>query len=199
MRPSGKITVGLTAIILVVVVGIALLSTGTLLGSRTSTITQTVSANSTQTQTIFSTRNDTTTTTSTQTSTEVSTSTSYSTESTTVMTTITTTVTTLPVLSKDPSVVLASTKLVIITPAWPIYNVTLVNEGSEPVTNVSMVFENTTFYSHITSQNPLLAGQSTMLNFTYKATSGQPEYFALLYGTFQNGQPFAYIESFKLS
>lgn len=108
VRLSGKITIGLTAIILVVAVGTALLSTGTFLGSRTSTITHTVSANSTQTQTqtetIFSTRNDTTTTTSTQTSTstEVSTSTSYSTESTTV----TTTATTLPVLSKDPSVLI---------------------------------------------------------------------------------------------
>ncbi len=162
----------------------------------------------TTTSAMTSTGTTTTTTTTTATVTDHATSTSYgtitSTSIITVTVTQTTTTTTIltPTQSTKPLVSITSMQNVPpYLPAGPTYKTTVVNAATKAVTNVTMVFENHTFsFPNVTKQNPLLAGQSTYSNFTYiGGFTSQSEYVILVYGTFQDGQPFAFVETIKLT
>lgn len=196
MRLTRTVALAL-AIIIAVLIAATVVSSRPFFGSGVATITSTVRATSTQTETIFSTKNDTVTITSTETNTQTSTTTNYTTESTTLTTT-----TLPPIASENPTVLITSATLVVVLPSYPIYNATVVDEGTEAVTNVTMVFQNSTFFSNVTKQNPLLSGQSTSFEFIYRGIGGnpnQPEYLALVYGTFQDGQPFAFADIFEFT
>jgi hypothetical protein len=150
----------------------------------------------------------TTTPTTTSTITDYPTSTSYNTITSTRNITVTVTQTTttivllIPTQSTNPLVSITSMQNVPpYPPAGPIYKTTVINAATKAVTNVTMVFENHTFsFPNITKQNPLLTGQSTHSNFTYiGGFPSQSEYIILVYGTFQDGQPYAFIETIKLT
>lgn len=185
MKLPQKVAVSLVIIIALLVA--TLLSSGPFYG-RVTTTTSILISTSTQTETIFSTKSDTFTITTIQTSLQTSTTTVLS-----------------PLLSESPSILLTSARLIVVAPAgFSIYNATVVNRGTEAATNVSMVFGNYTSHSHVTNQAPLQAGQSTSFNFAYYGCcrlpgSSQPDYPALIYGTFQDGQPFAYVEAVELT
>ncbi|MDG6967724.1 MAG: hypothetical protein JRN03_08375 [Nitrososphaerota archaeon] len=190
MKSSPRITIGV-AVILAIVVAVALLSAGPYLGFGVSTVTSI----STENQTVVEAESPTTSTITVHV---------YSVYSTTI-TSYSTTSTVVPVLSENPPVTINSTKLVVVTPdGFIIYDTTALNNGTLPVDNVTMVFQNQTFHSQVSGQDPLMPGQSTVLRFSYypytpvNTSAPAPLHVALLYGTFGNGQAFAFVETVKL-
>jgi hypothetical protein len=137
--------------------------------------------------------------------TSISTLTSTLTQASTVTNIGTTTSTIVPELSQNPSIAITSTKLIIATPdLCIIYNATVLNNGTEPVDNITMAFQNYAYHSNVTIQNTLKPGQSTSFSFCYYnyntfATQPPPLHLVLIYGTFEGNQPFAFIERIQLA
>jgi hypothetical protein len=112
-----------------------------------------------------------------------------------------------PLLSQNPSIAITSTKLIVATPdLCIIYNATVLNNSTEPVDNITMAFQNYSYHSHVTTQNPLSPGQSTSFSFCYNnndintsSTEPPPLHLVLIYGTFEGNQPFAFIERIGLA
>lgn len=86
-------------------------------------------------------------------------------------------------------------------PAGPTFKTTIFNNASQPVTNATLTFEGRTFhFGGITAQNPLVPGASTYANFTYVGGfPSQPTYQILVYGTYRDGEAFAFLESITLT
>lgn len=201
-RISSFVTGLAAGLMLLLVVTAAIFYSGVAVKTKTQSVTSTITGStiSIRNETVVSLRNNTVT--SIQTSVLTSTTTSYTTESITLTSTSTATLT--PVLSKNPLIVIASVRFLVALPSgYSIYNATVVNAATQAVTNVTMVLENTAFLSHVTNQNRLLPGQSTIFNFSYPSGLGglpnPTNHLVLFYGTFQDGQPFAYVESIGLN
>jgi hypothetical protein len=64
-----------------------------------------------------------------------------------------------------------------------------------------MTFQDHTFsFPNFTSQNPLFPGQVSIANFTFVGGyHPEPAYSVVVYGAFQGGEPFAYVETVQLS
>ena len=77
----------------------------------------------------------------------------------------------------------------------------IVNNASQPVTNATLTFEGHTFhFGDITLQNPFVPEASTYANFTYVGPfPSQPTYQILVYGTYRDGEVFAFLESIALT
>ncbi len=136
------------------------------------------------------------------TETVTSTSTSTTTQTVTVNETTTASTTTYPFVSQPALIVITSMQIVSPhLPAGPTYRTTIVNNASQPVTNATLTFEGRTFhFGDITPQNPLVPGASTYANFTYVGGfPSQPTYQIVVYGTYRDGEAFAFLESIALT
>ncbi|MDA4117236.1 MAG: hypothetical protein OK455_02710 [Thaumarchaeota archaeon] len=119
------------------------------------------------------------------------------------VTATTTTHTVAAVQSTTAGVAVEITSLQLIPPYFPVgptFNATVFDAGTQAVTNVTIVLENRTFsFPAVTFQNPLLPGQYAHYNFTIDGGyTGEPPYTIMVYGTFQDGLPFAFIETVNL-
>jgi hypothetical protein len=136
-------------------------------------------------------------------STETVTSTGTSTWTQTLTVTETTTASTPTYPSFQPALVVVTSMRSTppIAPAGPTYKTTIVNNAGPPVTNATLLFEGHTFhFGGVTSQNPLVPGSSTYANFTYIGPfPGRPTYQILVYGTYRDGEAFAFLESVTLT
>ena len=144
------------------------------------------------------------TSTVTTTSTLSEASSAASTQTSTVTSIGTATSAIVPALSQDPSIAITSTNMIVATPdGFIIYDATVLNNSTEAVDNITMVFQNHTYHSHATIQNTLPPGKSTTFTFDYYSntvtTEPPPLHVVLIYGTYQDNQPFAFIETIELA